>query len=455
MGFFMNRLMNLLNQFQQHCTTRFARMCDSNHVSLLAVSGGIDSVVLCHLFNKLGYNFLIAHCNFQLRGEESRRDEQFVKQLADKYGKQLFVKQFETNKYVEENKVSVQVAARDLRYAWFRLLAFEEKQADSIVTAHHADDNIETVVMNFFRGTGLKGLTGMDDEYNKILRPLLPFRKKDLIEYANENGLTFVEDSSNISSNYTRNYFRNDLLPSVQKVFPEAEENILKNIERLREVQQVYNNAIIEHKKKLIEHKGDEEHIPILKLQKLTSFRTVLWEIIKEKSYTAGQVDEVIKLMNADNGSYINSPSHTIIKNRKWLIITPKHAEESNNVIAIDEAVRKVKFSDKQLSIEHVAQPNIQISTSTNVACVDAQNITFPLLLRKAKQGDYFYPLGMKKKKKISRFLIDQKLSKTEKENVWVLETNKKIIWVVGYRIDERFKIQPTTKSALKISLSN
>jgi tRNA(Ile)-lysidine synthase len=204
----------------------------------------------------------------------------------------------------------------------------------------------------------------------------------------------------------------------------------------------------------LIELKADEEHIPILKLKKLPSYKIILWEIIKEKHFTAGQVDEVIKLMDADTGRYIDSEDYRIIRNRKWMILTRKPTTESNHNIVIDTSTKKVTFSNRQLTIENVPNANFQIPTSSNIACVDAKDVVFPLLLRKAKQGDYFYPLGMKKKKKLSRFLIDQKLSKTDKENVWILETNKKIIWVVGYRIDERFKIDENSKAVLKISLN-
>lgn len=438
---------DFIAHLQEHCAAQKARKF------LLAVSGGVDSVVLCDLCYKAGLDFIIAHCNFQLRGEESGRDELFVKSLGEAYGKEVFVKKFETAAYASDKKVSTQVAARDLRYEWFRILAFDEKRADLIVTAHHADDNIETVVMNFLRGTGLKGLIGMDIEYLEIFRPLLPFRKREIIEYARQNNLKFVEDSSNASNKYTRNYFRNELLPAVQKVFPQAEENILKNIERLREVEQVYDQAIKQHKKRLIEPKGNEEHIPILKLTKTPSYKIILWEIIKEKHFTAGRLDEVIKLLDSDNGSYIESEFYRIIKNRKWIIIAPKNPNEESNHFIIDADTKKIQFNNQQLIFETINAPHFKISPLANIACLDAKGLVYPLLLRKSKQGDYFYPLGMRKKKKISRFLIDQKLSKTEKEKVWVLESNKKILWVVGYRIDDRFKIEPNTQKVMKVSL--
>jgi tRNA(Ile)-lysidine synthase len=439
--------MNLLDKFSRH--VKNINLSTANRY-LVAVSGGVDSVVLCDLLFKCGFNFAIAHCNFQLRGEESERDEQFVRSLGDKYNKEVLVERFNTNAIAEQQKISIQEAARSLRYAWFNKL-MEDEIAKPLLTAHHADDNIETVAMNFFRGTGLKGLTGIP-EVTLIKRPLLPFRKQEIRDYAKENNLEFVEDSSNASIKYTRNFFRNELLPQVQKVFPAAEENILKNIERFKEVEQVYDIAIKDYKAKLIEQKGDEEHIPILKLQKIVPYRTVLWEILKEKDFSSGQLDEVIKLFDADNGSFIDSGSFRIIKNRKWLIITRKTNDWSNVHFAIKEDTKKIKFDEQQLMMEKISANNFQIPTSSNVACVDAAEIQFPLLLRKWKQGDYFYPLGMRKKKKLSRFFIDIKLSKTEKENVWVLESNKRVAWIVGHRIDDRFKITSNTKSVLKIT---
>lgn len=475
--------MNLLEKFLDDNKVNLGQQ-----VLLLAISGGVDSVVLCDLCQKAGASFFIAHCNFQLRAEESVRDEAFVIQLANTYGKEILVKRFDTEGYANEQKVSIQVAARNLRYAWFKEIAAtkmlelnretrnvrlettneqpetsnkkrvttNDQRASSnvlITTAHHADDNIETVVMNFFRGTGLKGLTGMGSLSRNVYRPLLSYRKEEILEYAKENNLAYVEDSSNANSYYTRNYFRNEMLPAISKVYVGVEENILKNIQRLSETAVIYDAAIGEYKRKLIEINGTEEHIPILKLKKLPSYRTILWEIISVKNYKAAQVDEIIKLMDADNGSYIESTTHRIIKNRRWLIVTNKQSENAENHVVIENDASKIKFENKLLLIDNISASHYAISGDTNIAAFDASTIQFPLLLRKYKQGDYFYPLGMKKKKKVSKFFIDQKLSKTEKEKAWVMEMNKKIVWVVGHRMDDRFKITPSTKIVLKISL--
>ncbi len=419
---------------------------------LLAVSGGIDSVVLCELCKQAGYDFAIAHCNFKLRGDESDRDEHFVRELAKKYNAEIFVKNFDTENYAEENNLSIQLAARQLRYAWFESI-ITEQQINWILTAHHANDNIETLLINFFKGTGIKGLRGILPKQNKIIRPLLFAKKEELVEFAKENNISYMEDSSNASDKYTRNYFRNQLIPSIQKVFPNAEDNLLKNIERVKEIESLYDQSINLYKKKLLEQRGEEIHIPVSKLLKSRPLATIVYEIVRDFGFTSSQTEEVVKLLGSDSGKYIQSPTYKIIKNRNWLIITPVSSIIAENFL-IEEKNESIEFVNGKLKFEKIKPGNSQITTDSSVVMLDADEIIFPLLLRKWKQGDYFYPLGMKKKKKLSRFFIDQKLSITDKEKSWVLEMDKKIIWVVGKRIDDRFKILPKTKNILKISLS-
>ena len=417
---------------------------------LLAVSGGVDSVVLCELCKQAGFDFVIAHCNFQLRGEESERDEQFVRDVAKKYNVEIFVKKFETEKWAVEEKLSIQVAARELRYEWFNSLIGDKIKY--ILTAHHANDNIETLLMNFFKGTGINGLQGILPKQANVIRPLLFAKKEELLEFAKENELDFVEDSSNASDKYTRNYFRNQLIPSIQKVFPQAEENLLHNIKRYGEIGILYQQSIDLHKKKLLEKKGEEIHIPVLRLLKSQPLPTIVYEIIKDFSFTPNQTDEVIKLLKSDSGKYVQSLTHRILKNRNWLIIASINAETSENIL-IEEKDKEVKFLKGKLEIKKVSADGHKLSSNENLAQLDGDEITFPLLLRKWKQGDYFYPLGMNKKKKLSCFFIDQKMSMTEKENTWVIEMNKKIVWIVAKRIDDRFKITGKTKNILLISL--
>lgn len=443
--------MALLQQFQQHITLN--QLFSPNDTLLLAVSGGIDSVVLCELCKQAGYKFIIAHCNFKLRGTESERDAAFVQQLAQTYNVPLQVKEFETQAYADERKLSIQEAARELRYTWFAKLLQSEHSA-SLLTAHHLDDNIETMLMHFFRGTGIHGLRGMLPKQGHIVRPLLFARRLEIQQFATENNLTWVEDSSNASDKYSRNYFRHQLIPLVQKIYPEAENNLANNLRRFADMEELYEQAIAQHKKKLLEQKGGEVHISVLKLKKAQPLNAIVYEIIKTYGFSSAQVDEVIKLLDSESGRYVQSATHRIIKNRRWLIVAPAQSEQAQNLV-IDEDENKVVFGNGELVFEQLNGKNVQMINDVTIALIDKGELQFPLLLRKWKKGDYFYPLGLKKKKKLARFFIDQKLSMTDKEKVWVLESNKKILWVVGLRIDDRFKLTEATTQVLKIKLTS
>ena len=450
--------MDLLQRFKQYILKE--NLFQPTDRLLLAVSGGIDSVVLCELCKQAGYDFVIAHCNFQLRGEESDRDEKFVVSLGEKYGVEVLVKKFETAPIATAEKKSIETAARDLRYHWFyEIISAVEPIADAqlpvpgfIVTGHHADDNIETVVMNFFRGTGIAGIRGMMPKQGKIVRPLLFARRADLESFAANNQLNYVTDATNFENDYTRNFFRNQIIPLVKETYPEAEKNVLKNIHRFIETEQLYQQAIEQHTKKLLEKKGNEIHIPVLKLLKVKPLHTVLFEIIKQVGFTSRQVEDAIALLRSDTGKYIQSATHRIIRNRNWLIITPNQTTEAQYIL-IEEEDTNISFEKGILQIERHLIINYQPSSASHTAQLNAGEIKFPLLLRKWKQGDYFYPLGMDKKKKLSRFFIDQKLSLIQKENVWVVEMDKKIIWVVGMRIDNRFKIKDSTQQIISLTL--
>ncbi len=442
----------LLNQFQKHFNNHFKNVNLQQDQFLIAISGGIDSVVLAHLMKASGANIQLAHCNFQLRGDESTRDEDFVSNFASSIAIPLQSSRYNTTEYAAEKKLSIQEAARKLRYDWFNSLR-AELSIKWLITAHHADDNIETVMMHFFRGTGIKGLTGIPafQKEQNIIRPLLPFHKEELKTYATENNLSYVEDSSNKKEDYTRNLFRLNILPQIKQIYPQAEENILQNIQRFKDAEFIYESGIEKYKKKLLVIKGNEVHIPVLLLQKIQPINAIVWEIIKDYGFNAAQTSEVIKLLNAQTGSYIQSYSHRIILNRNWLLIVPNNPKEAVH-FQIGMNGKLISLPQGELKIEQLTNLiDFSISTQSNEVCIDAEEVIFPLLCRPWKQGDYFYPLGMTKKKKLSRFFIDQKLSLPEKESIMVLESNGKIIWVMGYRIDNRFRIKLNTKKVIRL----
>jgi tRNA(Ile)-lysidine synthase len=440
--------MHLQARFNKHWAQTFPQFSKDGHF-VLAVSGGADSVVLAHLLKGAGVNFEIAHCNFKLRGAESDRDEAFVKNLAVTLDVPFSYKHFDTEAYATAHKISIQEAARNLRYDWFATFN------TIVITAHHANDNIETVFMHFCRGTGIAGLTGIEPYKVKerLLRPLLVFHKHEIIDYATEAGIAFVEDSSNASDKYTRNFFRHQVLPSVQEVFPKSEQNILHTIKHLREVSEVYKIAMQKIVSKLQFIHGNEIHIPVLMWQKAKPLDTVSFELLYPYGFTAAQIPEAIKLLDAHNGAVLISPTHRLIKNRNWMILAPLETATNTSVVVVEQDDTSVHFPGGVLGLQSSAALVPEASDS-NTCMLDAAALQFPLILRPAATGDYFYPLGMQKKKKLSKFFIDLKLSKTAKEKVWVLVSDNRIAWVIGYRIDNRFKLTPASSGAVKLTFS-
>jgi tRNA(Ile)-lysidine synthase len=419
---------------------------------LLAVSGGLDSVVLTNLSVLTKLDVRIAHCNFKLRGAESDRDQLFVEQLARQYNVPIFTRSFNTQEYAEENRMSVQEAARVLRYTYFAELCRQHNLKHTVL-AHHADDAIETLLMNFFRGTGLQGLTSIAEEVettSPVLRPLLSKRRAELEAWAHAHQLQWVEDSSNASADYTRNYLRLELIPALKKIYPSVEQNLLANIQRFSSINQFYQEQVNRSIESIRTEAGSETRFPVLRLKQLAG-TPVLYEILKRYHFTEKQVQELEKLLDAESGRYFQNEQYQVIRHRRWIIIAPKTAE--SGTIAISEGDEQVVFDGCVMTIS--SKVASAIDPSSMVAQFDASQIRYPLLLRKWKQGDYFYPLGLRKKKKVARFLIDQKIPKNRKENTWVVESGKRIIWVVGLRIDDRFKIMPNTQHQLQLSISS
>ncbi len=421
---------------------------------LIAVSGGLDSVVLCHLCKTAGFDFAIAHANFQLRGAESDLDEQFVQALGKAYQVPVYTKKFNLESDAD-GKTNIQSTARTLRYEWFaECMHAHEVQARYLLTAHHANDNIETLLMNFFRGTGINGLQGiLPRDYIfgiQVVRPLLFATKASLRNYAERHQLNWREDASNATSQYTRNYFRNELIPAIEKVFPAVESNLMDNIQRFVDAHALYQQAIQLNISKWVDTKDEVLRMPVLLIKKTPGYASVLYEILHQKGFSAAQMTDCLNLLEADTGKYVQSATHRVIKNRKWLEVCALSAVTVQNVV-IEEGVATVSFAMGTLKIQSKEKPSA-ITANPHSIQLDAKNISFPLLLRKWREGDYFYPLGMNKKKKISRFLIDTKQSLSAKENTWVLESANRLVWVVGQRMDNRFKLTEQSTAVLAIT---
>ena len=420
----------------------------------LAISGGVDSVVLAHLLKASGYDPTWLHMNFQLRGEESDRDQLFVESIAASWEQKLNISKVEAAAYADKNKLSIQEAARKLRYQWFDEQISSAGNDGVLLTAHHADDNAETILMNFLRGTGLKGLIGIPPVNGHIRRPLLKVSRQAIEQYAAEHSIKFVEDSSNRTTDYTRNQLRLQVMPLLRDLYPQVGANLQHNIERFQTVYTVYADAVKRWLRKYVRVEGNEQLVSVALILQPEN-RAMLHEWLSKHGFTEKQEGELIRLGESQSGHFIISADggYRILRHRKHFILSPVN-DSGADEHWIEEEDRQVVFAGGKLEVK---MTDVQVDpsiASSEVALLDAAELTFPLLLRKWRSGDYFYPLGLNKKKKIARFLIDQKLSLIEKERVWVLESAQQIVWVVGHRIDHRFRVKESTRSIVKIESS-
>lgn len=437
--------MSLLKKFQENW-----RRHGFNTIQqpvLLAVSAGSDSMVMAHLFLESAIPFAVAHCNFQLRGEEANKDEELVRNWCATNNIEFYNVRFDTAAKVEQWKKGVQETARILRYDWLEQIRSQHQYA-AIATAHHANDNAETLLMNLFKGTGISGLHGILPENGRIIRPLLFAAKKDIAGYTQQYNVPYREDASNASDKYTRNDIRLNILPAIEKSFPNIITSLNNSIQRFAEVEELYKKAIEQERKKLLERRGKDYYIAIKKLLERQPLHTICYELFKPFGFATGQVQDIIGLLSSESGHYLISPTHRIIRDRDFLIITVFDTRQAD-FITIENIPLTLRAGDRQYKFKYTPAP-AEIPADSNMAYIDAAKLEQPLILRRWKQGDYFYPLGMgMKKKKLSRYLINKKIPLHDKENVWVLESNKRIVWVAGHRLDERFKVKPGTKEVL------
>lgn len=444
----------LLAQFSQHINSNFPFL--KNKKLLVTISGGIDSVVLTHLLCQLKFDISLAHCNFHLRGQDSIKDENFVKELAEQLSMPVFIRSFATIEFAKKEKLSVQMAARKLRYNWFNLI-LEENELDYILTAHHADDNLETFIINTIRGTGLEGLTGIPDKNQNILRLLLPFSREQIEDYAKENSLIWREDSSNIEIKYVRNKIRHQVIPVLKELNPSLLNSFNKTLQNLKSSRHIIDDTIEKIKQKIViplDSSDDEvesgiDRINIEKLKVFNDPKAYLYEILKGYGFT--EWNDVADLMDAQSGKQIFSATHRLVKDRDFLLLTKQYPEDAEEIsYTLDEKIDIFEKDDLKLQFTK-SNPPYPNRKNQNIVFIDKDKLKFPIVVRKWRKGDFFYPSGMQGKKKLSKFFIEKKMSILQKEKIWLLCSADKIVWVIGERLDERFKVTDSTKNILKI----
>lgn len=434
----------MLSKLQNHLVRNLPFLKDKK--LLLAVSGGIDSMVLVHLLQELGYDITIAHCNFNLRGEESDGDEQFIRN-SQQHNIKIFVTRFNTKAFADDAKLSIQIAARQLRYSWFIEL-LQQNDLDYLLTAHHLDDSIETFLINFTRGTGLEGLTGIPQINDKIVRPLLPFTRNDIEAYAKENNIEWREDSSNASDKYLRNKLRHDVVPLLKELNPSFAISFTQTLFNLQQAQSLVQDATVIIYRQVVTDTDNQKHIHILQLKRLPNYTAYLYQWLVPFGFTAW--DDIYNLPDAQTGKFVLSAGYRLLKDRDVLILEPLPVNDGT-VYEIAEGQHKINLPVK-LSLNTVS--SFTENATKNVIFVDNKVIKFPLFVRKWQDGDYFYPLGMNgQKKKVSKYFKDEKMSLSEKENTWLLCSENQLIWVIGKRADNRFKVTEKTTQILKIEV--
>ena len=457
---------SLSADFKRHLNLHFPELLHGR--SLLALSGGVDSMVLCELLLENHIDFSVAHCNFQLRGRDSDDDQGFVEEMAKNKSLVVHCKKFETKKYALEQGLSVQVAARELRYTWFDEL-LDKTHSDYLITAHHADDNLETFLINLARGSGLKGLTGIPERNGRIRRPLLKVLREDIETYARDKKIEWREDRSNAQNKYLRNRIRNELVPLMKETIPNLSTGFGSTQDHLKESQAILEDRLAETWKEISSTKNGLTEINIAGIESLSHPKAYLYGLFSEYGFT--QWADIEELLNAQSGKMVFSPTHRLLKDRQRLLLQridalPENeqnhiirrgqlsAELSSGTLSL-EFKKRIELDDQEAGRQEEGPqeegPQEESSKFSNKACFDADRMKFPLTVRKWQKGDYFYPKGMRGRKKLSKFFKDEKLSIPEKENIWLLCAENEVAWVVGFRSDERFKVTDETKIVLHV----
>lgn len=419
---------------------------------LLAVSGGKDSVLMAQLFKLAGFQFSIAHCNFNLRANEAQRDESFVKLLAATLSVPFYVQHFDTKTYASEHHISTQMAARDLRYQWFEELRVE-KNYDYIAVAHHQNDSIETLLLNLTRGTGISGMHGILPKRDKIVRPLLFLSRLQIDQIINENNIDYVEDSSNETSKYARNKIRLNVIPQLREINPNLEETFAQNIARFAETEEVLLQVVEEARKRIVRTENDSHYFSIAQINTLKPQKLLLFELLKPYHFSTIVVDEILESLGKQSGTSFYSHTHRATINRDDLLLSPIKKQNSDAHYFMHSTDQSITVESQKISFFNT--DSLLVEANVNKAFVDLDKLIFPLIIRFKQDGDKFMPLGMTNYKKLSDFLIDSKVPLPEKENIPLLiNGNGEIIWIAGLRQDNRYKVTVTTKKVAIFELS-
>jgi len=419
---------------------------------LAAVSGGMDSVVLAYLLKAAGFNFGIAHCNFQLRGDESLNDQKFCSQLAATLDMPFHFACFDTLKLVASEKISTQMAARQLRYQWFEQIR-QQSGYSVIALAHHQNDAIETILLNLTRGTGIAGLHGILPKNRLLVRPMLFLNREEIQEIVNENSLAYVEDSSNASVKYARNKMRLEVIPKLKELNPALEQTFENNLAHFRSLELLLEQRVTELKRELFVPFGDEVHIPIEKIQQLEPKRLLLFNLLQDYGFNETVINDLIDALSKHPGRVFESQAFKLILDRDKLILTKKGDALPASVL-INHSDHQIYYRAYILTLLHDDSPLI-VKDNPMATSIDSDLLVYPLTLRAWQQGDYFYPIGMKNRKKLSDFFIDQKVPLHEKNEVPLLiNGNGDVIWIGGYRPDDRYKVTRKTKKVTIFELN-
>jgi tRNA(Ile)-lysidine synthase len=411
---------------------------------LAAVSGGMDSVLMVHLLKATGFNFAIAHCNFQLRGTESAADEAFCQKLAQDMGVEFHVVKFDTITYATTQKISVQMAARNLRYQWFQQIA-QQHGYTAIALAHHQNDTIETILLNLTRGTGIAGLHGILPKNGMLVRPLLFLNRDEIQSVIHKNNIAFVEDSSNASTKYARNKIRHEVIPHLKALNPNLEATFENNLRHFRGLEELLELTVANARQEIMVVKGDEVHIPIASIQALKPQRLLLYKLLQPYGFNETTIDDVLSALNKHAGRVFESEGYQLVLDRAQFILTPKK-EETLQSLLINEADHTIHYGAYRLTLLHDDSALI-VKDNPMAVAIDAALLVYPLTVRAWQKSDFFYPLGMKTRKKLSDFFINKKIALHEKAEIPILVNgNGDIIWIGGHRPDERYKVTNNTK---------